>query len=283
MIVFLKGQFVREEAAVVSVFDRGWLYGDGLFETVRVHRGKPFRWLQHWQRLQRGANRLRLPVPFSEEALRSAVNELVRRNEMPEAVLRLSVSRGPGPRGYSIKGCGPATVVMSLYPAPQVSPEQPLRWRLITSSWRLPADDSLATAKHSNRLVHILARAEAEAAGGDEALLLNHRGEIAEAASSNVFWIENDIVCTPPLSSGALAGVTRAVVLELCASRKLPACERPGQPQALLEAAGVFLTSSVLGIVEVSHLDGSALALSPLVSDLRQAYWKVVETASSVG
>jgi aminodeoxychorismate lyase len=280
MIVFLNGQFVREAEAVVSVFDRGWLYGDGLFETLRVHRGKPLRWTQHWQRLQRGAELMRLAVPFSEEELRRGADELIQRNQMPEAALRLSVTRGPGPRGYSITGCGPANVVMSLHPAPQVNPGQPRRWRLLTSSWRVPADKAMASVKHTSRLLHILAHTEAEAAGADEALLLNHRGDIAEAASSNLFWIEQGGVCTPPLSCGALAGITRAVIMELCLNLGSPCQEKPTPPRVLLEAEGAFLTSSVLGIVEVSHLDGRALALSPLVSELHQAFWNVADAES---
>ncbi len=104
MIVFFNGAFVPEDEAVVSVFDRGFLYGDGLFETLRLYRGKPFRWDQHIERLQRGAEFLNIRLPFSPDQLRGPVEELVQKNGMSEAVLRIVLSRGGGKRGYSPKG-----------------------------------------------------------------------------------------------------------------------------------------------------------------------------------
>ncbi|HEX4644553.1 MAG TPA: aminotransferase class IV, partial [Verrucomicrobiae bacterium] len=102
--VFLNGQFVPEEQAVVSVFDRGFLYGDGLFEALRVYNGQPFRWTQHLERLQRGADFLKIRLPFTAAELRNHAAELIRRNQMPECLLRLVLSRGVGPRGYSPRG-----------------------------------------------------------------------------------------------------------------------------------------------------------------------------------
>src|SRR5437879_212281 len=137
MFVFLNGQFVPEEEAVVSVFDRGFLYGDGLFETLRVAGGKPFCWAQHLQRLQRGADFLKLRLPFGAEELRAAAARLVQENQMPESLLRINLSRGVGPRGYSPKGADQPVLVMSLHPAPAIDLEHPPQWRLLTASLRL--------------------------------------------------------------------------------------------------------------------------------------------------
>ena len=278
MTVFLNGRFVAEDQAMVSVFDRGFLYGDGLFETLRVAHGRPFRWPQHWERLERGLALLRLALPFSVSELRAAADQLIRRNQAPECVLRLTLSRGIGPRGYSIQGLGQPTVVISLHPLPVVHPESPPRWRLIHSSVRIRANDPLAGIKSANKLPSILARAEAEAAGVDEGLLSTPEGHVVEAASANLFWVRDGIVGTPPLTSGALPGVTRAAVLELCRELGIPARESNVSRAELGQADGVFLTLSSLGIVEALSLDGRVLAVSPVVNALRQGYARMVDT-----
>jgi branched-chain amino acid aminotransferase len=281
MIVFLNGQFVPEAQAFVPIFDRGFLYGDGLFETLRVANGNPFRWDDHAARLGRGAALLSLKPPFTAAELRWHAAELIQRNQMPDAVLRLQITRGVGPRGYSIRGANRPTVVMTLHPAPVIDPANPPRWRLTTASRRLPPNDPLACVKTCNKLPYILARAEAEAAGADAALLLNTAGEIAEADCANVFWIEGDTVFTTPLSSGALAGVTRVVVRELCQSLGRVVVEKQVRPEAVRGADAVFLTLSSLGIVEGDCLDQVKLRRCPVVEALRGQYASLVsrETA----
>jgi len=276
MVVFINGEFVPAEHATVSVFDRGFLYGDGLFETIRVYQGRPFRWQQHLERFLRGADFLGIQPTFSTSQLTGAVMELIQRNRIPESLLRLNLSRGIGPRGYSTKGADSPTLVITLHPAPAFDPSNPPRWRLITSSYRVPSDDPVALHKTCNKLPQILARAEAEAQGADEALLLNTSGEVAEAASGNCFWVEGGVVCTTPLISGILAGVTRAFVLELCESLKLSVCEKAIRPKTLLLADGVFLTMSSLEVVPVISLDGTALPVSPLVEKIQIAYRQAV-------
>lgn len=280
MTVFLNGDYVPEEKALVSVFDRSFLLGDGLYETVRIHRGRPFRWAQHIKRLQGGADFLRMRLPFTGEAMEGFAMELIRRNEMPESMLRLTLSRGSGPRGFSFLDAREPLLVMSLHPAPIVEPERPPRWRLVTSSFRVPAGEPLANFKTCSKLVHVLARAEAEQAGADEALLLNTRDEVAEGAGSNVFWIERQVVCTPPLACGVLAGVTRELVISLCLQQNLPVLEAPAPRAALVHAEGVFLSLSTMGIVEAAQLDGQNLKVSPLVERLQRACQAALESES---
>jgi branched-subunit amino acid aminotransferase/4-amino-4-deoxychorismate lyase len=290
MIVFLNGQFVPEDQATVSVFDRAFLYGDGLFETMRVANGKPFRWAQHLDRLRTGADFLGIKIPFGSQALEQFAADLITRNQMPDALLRLTVSRGVGRRGYSPQGADQPVVVMTLHPFPGApasgtacfdkSPSRAvpeagaplLGWKLVTASFRLPAGEKLAQFKTANKLAQIMARAEADAAGADEALLCNTDGFVVEGASSNLFWVEGDTVCTPPLASGILAGVTRAVTAELCGQLALPRAERETTPDQLRQASGVFVTLSSLGVVECSALDGAPLMRSPLTEKLRCAY-----------
>ena len=284
MTVFLNGQFVPEAAATVSVFDRSFLYGDGLFETMRVSNGKSFRWTQHIERLERGAAFLGIEIPFKREALVNFAAELIARNQMPESLLRLTLSRGVGVRGYSPKGADKPTLVMTLHamgapisrsassdPADQEI-GAPLHWRAHTASFRLPSGEALAQFKTCNKLAQILARAQAEAAGADEALLLNTDGFVVEAASSNLFWIERGTVCTPPLASGILAGVTREVVHELCAKLTLPYRESTIRPAELAKADAAFLSLSSHGIIELAAIDGTKLGSSPVIGQLHTAY-----------
>jgi len=279
--VFLNGQFVPEEQALVSVFDRGFLYGDGLFEAVRILNGKPFRWDQHFQRFERGAAFLKIPPPFASKALRVFADELVAQNQMPDSLLRLTLSRGVGVRGYSPKGAERPTIVMSLHAASPFNPEQSSGWRLITVTVRLPANEPLSQFKTCNKLPQIVARAQADAVGADEALLLSTDDSIAEGTSSNLFWLEQQVVCTPALACGVLPGVTRGVIFEICREMGLAVREVSVPAPDLRQKSGIFLSLSSVGIAEASSLDGDPLARSPLVPALRKRYWELVRTETA--
>jgi branched-subunit amino acid aminotransferase/4-amino-4-deoxychorismate lyase len=242
---------------------------------MRVFKGKPFRWAQHMERLHGGAEFLKIKLPFSAEALRGFLDELVAKNEMPDALLRLTLSRGVGVRGYSPKGAGSPTLVMSLHAMP--ASDAPPRWKLITSSHRLPANEPLAQFKTCNKLAQILARAEADAAGADEALLLNTDGFVVEGASSNLFWIEGDTICTPPLAAGVLAGVTRAVVLEISRALAVKTREANVPTGELKRVDGIFVSLSSFGIVEATSLDGDICKQSPLPEKILGRYLELLK------
>jgi len=272
MIVFLNGKFVPEEQAVVSIFDRGFLYGDGLFEAIRIHAGKPFRWSQHLQRFQRGADLLKLTVPFLSDELLKHAQELSAKNQMPEAILRLYVSRGIGERGYSPKGANNPFLAMALYPVPSIDLNNPPRRKVVITKITVPANHPLTAIKSTNKLTHVLARAEADAFGADEALLINTNGDLAEGTSCNVFWIQRNAIYTPTIESGALPGITRNLVLEICQKLSIPTEEVASRPDALFKADGVFLSHTTMGIVEVEQVDGKIVLRSPLVKKIQQAY-----------
>jgi branched-chain amino acid aminotransferase len=274
MIVFLNGQFVPEAQAVVPVNDRGFLYGDGLFETLRVRGGRPFRMAQHLERMTRGADFLKIKCPFTPKELVNFAEQLIEKNRMPEAVLRVTLTRGPGERGYTPQIDSRPTVVMTLHAMPEAG--APIQWRLITSSCRIPAGDPLSSFKTLDKLTHIMARMEAVKNGADEALLLNTNGEVAETAGGNLFWICDGTICTVPTSCGALPGITRAAVLEICWTLGLPVNECIVKPGALRNSGGIFITQSVLGIVPVAALDGEPVARSPLVEQISRAYGEML-------
>jgi aminodeoxychorismate lyase len=272
MEVFLNGKFLPEAEAVVPLNDRGFLLGDGLFETVRVARRRPFRLGQHLERLSRGADHFKIKLPQTIREIQKHAAELIVRNALAEGVLRITLTRGPGGRGYSTAGAERPTLALTLHALPPQDSEEPLQWSLVTSSFRLPASDGVAAYKSTSRILNVLARAEAEAQGADEALLLNTNGEVGETASGNLFWVYDDKICTVPTGRGILPGITRAVVLEVCQSLGLETNKRVIKPEMLRKAEGVFVTQSALGIVPIAAFDGLPVAPSPLVDQIATAY-----------
>lgn len=270
MFVFLNNRFVPEEKAAISVFDRAFLYGDGLFETMRVWNGQPFRWAQHMERLQQGAKFLKIKLPYTPSQLRAFAQTLVAKNKMPDSLLRLTLSRGVGAPGYSPKSASQPALVMFLRPAPKTGSLR--QWKLITSSFHLPAGEPLAGFKTCNKLPQVLARGEADAARAEEALLLNTKGLIVEGASSNLFWIKRDVIYTPPLAAGILAGVTRATVFEIGSRLEIPIRERNIRGKELLQMDGAFLSLSSFGIVEAKSLDGKTIKKSPITAKIARHY-----------
>ena len=273
MTVYLNDQFIPEAEAMISVFDRGFLYGDGLFESIRVAHSKPFRWSDHMERLVHGCKLLRLPLPKPVGDLLLIARRLMEINGMPDGILRITLSRGRGARGYSPRGANQPTLLLSLHPLPVVT--QP--WKLITSSLRLSVGDPLACAKTSNKLPQILARAEADDAGADDALLLDSNGHVAETSSGNLFWMQNEKLFTPALQSGIIPGITRKVVLDLAQTFQIPVEQIMAPKEVLHSAEGVFVTVSSCGIIEVSHLDGVTLRASDRVNALKSAYKALLE------
>jgi aminodeoxychorismate lyase len=272
MVVFLNGTFVPSSQAVVPVNDRGFMYGDGLFETMRVVNGRPFRFAQHLERMVRGADYLKIPLPFTPKELEAFAAQLIEKNAMPEAVLRITLTRGSGERGYTPAHSEKPFLVMTLHPLPPQRDDSGLRWSMITSSYHVPASGAISSFKTTSKILHVFARIEAHERGVDEALLLNTNGEVAETAGGNIFWVYQDKICTVPTGRGVLPGITRAVVLEVCQALGFETNKRVIKPQHLRNAEGIFVTQSVLGIVPIVAFDGEAVRPSPLVDQIASAY-----------
>jgi branched-chain amino acid aminotransferase len=279
MQVFLNGRFLPEAQAVIPISDRGFLYGDGLFETIKISHGRPLWWERHMERFHRGVEFLKLALPWRSAKLREFAGRLIQENALPESVLRVTMTRGSGPRGYSAGEANSPTLAMTLQPLPVQSTSV----RLAVASLRLLPNNPIADLKSVNKLTQILARAEAERLGADEALLLNSQGFIAECAASNIFWVENGHICTPPVAGGALAGVTRGVVLELCEVKRIPIQEKQVKPEELFEVDGVFVTNSVAGIIPVTGLDGRGLLQSALVREVQEEYRRILKEEAERG
>ena len=224
---------------------------------------------------------MKIKLPFTAKEIQKIAAQLIEKNNFPEAVLRLTLTRGEGARGYSIKNCAAPTLALTLHPLPPQVADEPVQWSLVTSSFRIPAGDTLATFKTTSKILNVLARAEAEEQGADEALLLNTNGEVAETAGGNIFWVYQDKICTVPTGRGILPGVTRAVVLEICQSLGLATNKCIIKPEQLRSAAGIFITQSALGIVPVAAFDGQPVAPSPLVDQIFRAYHETLVRESA--
>jgi branched-chain amino acid aminotransferase len=269
MWVFLNREFVAEENAVVSVFDRSFRYGDGLFEGVLALNGKFFRWEQHWARLQNSARFFKLPLPHSPAEMETAAQELLRRNSLTDAIVRLQISRGTGPRGYASTGRETPAIVISTHPAPS---REPTTWKLVIAPIHVSSSDPLQGHKTGNRLVQVMAAMHAQESRADEALLVNTDGHVCEGSTSNVFWLQKGVVCTPPLLPNVLPGVTRAAIFDVCRELGLLCQEQLIRAEELRHTDSVFVTLTSRGVVSASSLDGEALPQSHIAEHVRAGF-----------
>lgn len=275
MICWLNGKLLPEAQACVPVTDRGFLYGDGIFETVRVARGRPMWLARHLQRFAEGARVLGIEPPLSHPALAGAAAQLLAAADLTEGVLRIALTRGPGHRGPLPSGVQQPTLLMTLGTLPPHVAERARRGLIvITSRWRKPPPQGLPnTIKHANYLNSILAMRDVAGAGADEALLLAADGGLSEGATSNLFLVTGGTLTTPDLSSGALAGTTRAWLLELARAAGVPVQERRIEPTELGRADEAFMTSAVSGVIPVARIDDHSFAVpGPLTARWMQAF-----------
>jgi aminodeoxychorismate lyase len=275
--IWVHGHLVDEASATISVLDRSFQYGDAVFESIRVYGGLPFLWEEHLSRLHEGARLLKISLPFDNFQLRNAATELLTANHHTEAMLRLHLTRGVGIRGYSPRGANSPRVIIGSTEIAPVNPMMPVSWTLHTASQRLPARDPLTACKTANKLIQVLARMEAEEAGANDALLLNTAGEVAETSCANLFWMADGRIFTPPVSSGALAGITRRAVMEVCRRLGIPAGEVITRLPDLHRADGIFLSVSSLEIVPITALDGVAIPVSPQIQRVHLEFRRMVQ------
>lgn len=260
-IAWVEGKIGPAAEARVPILDHGFLFGDGVFEGIRLTTGGIFRLDDHLARLETALLAVGIEPEGGVRRLREIACETTRAWGAREGYLRLIVSRGPGALGIDPATCGRPTVVCIAAGATGMDPDAYERGvSLITSSLRRPAADALdPRVKSLNYLNNVLAKREATLRGADDALMLNTRGGVAEASATNVFVLEGERLRTPPPSDGALAGLTRRTLLELAPELGLAAGEESLGRFDLLAADAVFLTGSRAGLVPVGMLDGAPL------------------------
>jgi branched-chain amino acid aminotransferase len=259
--VWIDGKVTDSRDAKVSVYDHGFLYGDGVFEGIRVYNGRVFQCDPHMDRLWDSAKAIRLTIPYTRGQLCAAMDETIKASAFREAYIRLIVSRGAGYLGLSPTKCErPSTIcivdTINMYP-PEIY-EQGMA--VITASWQRPGANTLPPrVKSLNYLNNILAKIEANDAGVPEAIMLNADGNVAECTADNIFIVRKGQVQTPATNDGILEGVTRQLILDLCKKHNIPAVEKTLQRHDLYVAEECFLTGTAAEAIPVTKIDGRAI------------------------
>ncbi|RMG37936.1 MAG: branched-chain-amino-acid transaminase [Planctomycetota bacterium] len=259
--IWINGRLYDEEHATVSVLDHGLLYGDGVFEGIRVYGGRVFLLEEHIRRLYESAKAIRLQIPYSPDALTAAVRETVQINRLQDGYVRLVVTRGAGSLGLDIRKTSDPQVIIiaatiTLYPAEYY--EKGLQ--LVTASTVRNLSSALSPRiKSLNYLNNILAKIEATDAGCVEALMLNHKGEVAECTGDNIFVVRDSVIRTPPPEAGILEGITRNAVIRLAREAGHTVLETPLTRHDIYIADECFLTGTAAEVVPVIRLDGRTI------------------------
>ena len=281
-MIYIDGQiYENKEEARISVYDHGLLYGDGVFEGIRVYHGRAFRLQSHLHRLFSSARTIRLEMPESADSLVRIITEMIAKSGKRDAYIRLVVTRGTGDLGLNPLKCSRPTIIIilddiSLYPKEYY--ERGIR--VCTSFWRRPPADCInPRVKSLNYLNNILATIEANDNGCQEALMLNTEGLVAECSADNIFYVSRGALFTPELAEGALKGITRDVVLELAESLGLEAKECRVSLFDLYDSDEVFLTGSGAELVPVISVDGRMIGdgvPGPVTARIREAFQREI-------
>lgn len=277
MLIYLDGRFVPREKALVSVFDHGFLYGDGIYETMRAYEGRIFLVEQHLDRLKRSARAISLKLPLPLEKIGEALNRSLKINKLRDAYVRLHISRGPGEIGLDPALCSAPTMVIvarQFHDYPAHSYERGVKVAVVKTRRNHP----LAlppSVKGTNFLNNILAKIESLKAGAYEGIMLNWEGYVAEGTISNIFMVKKGVLYTPGLDTGILAGVTRDLVLKLARRNKVRVEEGPLLPRRFYAADECFITNTTMEIMPVAAIDRKKIGNGrpgPVTALLQQAY-----------
>lgn len=259
--IYLNGEYVTKEDAKVSVYDHGFLYGDGIFEGIRIYSGNIFKCREHLDRLYDSAKSIMLNIPLTYEEMEQALVETIRKNGLKDGYIRLVVSRGPGDLGLDPRRSPKAWVIIIVEQL-AIYPEEAYinGLKTISVSPRRNLPDALnPKIKSLNYLNNILVKIQSNLAGVGEAIMLNSQGFVAEGSSDNIFIVKRGIVYTPPTYCGALEGITRLAIIELCARHGIPFKEEPFTLHDVYVADEVFFTGTAAEVIAVREVDGRTI------------------------
>src|SRR3954463_10343277 len=272
LTAYVNGEYVDAGKASVSIFDHGFLYGDGVFEGMRVFDGGLFSASLHMDRIERSARTIGPRMPVSKVELLEIIGEVVRRSELQDAHVRPIIARGFGGPGIDPRNCPEPTLIVSAYPFPPFLGSEPIK--LFTSAVVRKAPRSLgAHVKSLNYLDAIVAKLQAGELGMHDAVMLDHLGAVAECTGANLFIIVGDALVTPT-TRAALPGITRRTVLEIAAESGIEAVERDIWPMELHAADGAFVCGSGAGIVPIGSFDGRPVTHPehPIIARIQEGY-----------
>ncbi len=282
LLINLNGRLVPEEKALISVFDHGLLYGDGVFEGIRAYNGRVFKLDQHIRRLYRSAKTILLVIPLTQKEMSQAVVETLKANHLKDAYIRVVVTRGKGDLGLDPRKC-PKPTYFIIASRIQLYPKEFYEkgMEIITVPTRRNGVEMLNPAvKSLNYLNNIMAKIEGNNAGAAEALMLNEEGLVLECTGENIFAVSGKKLVTPPLYLGVLEGVTRDVVMELSSQAGLVPFEELLTRHDLFNADEVFLTGTAAEIVPVTKIDGRVIGTGrpgPYTRKLMSLFRKLTE------
>lgn len=280
--IYLDGQFVNKEDAVVSVYDHGFLYGDGIFEGIRIYNGNIFKCKEHLERLYDSAKSIMLNIPLSYQEMEDALVETIRLNEMRDGYIRLIVSRGPGNLGLDPNRCAKASVIIIVEQLAIYSEEAyKTGLKTVSVSTRRNIPDALnPKIKSLNYLNNILVKIQSNLSGAGEAIMLNAQGYVTEGSGDNIFIIKNGVITTPPCYLGALDGITRRAIMEICDKKGYVLKEEPFTLHDVYVADEVFLTGTAAEVIAVREVDGRIIGeghAGPITLQLLEEFRNVVD------
>ena len=283
LLVYIDGSFYPKSEAKISVYDHGLLYGDGVFEGIRAYNGVVFKLKEHIDRLYRSARTIMLKIPMAKSEIMKAVLETLKKNDLKDAYIRLVVTRGIGDLGLDPRKCPKPTVFIITEPMLQLhAPEVKERGVTTTITWvkRDPVDATTHEIKSLNYLNSILGKIEANNAGVDEAICLDKTGFVCEGVGENIFIVKEGKIFTPPISSGALHGITRTVVMKLAERLGYTVIERNITPNELFNADEVFFTGTAAEVTPIREINKRIIGngkLGPVTKRLMKEFDKVTK------
>lgn len=280
--IYLDGEFVTKENAKVSVYDHGFLYGDGIFEGIRIYNGNIFKCKEHLDRLYDSAKSIDLTIPLSYEEMEQALIETIRKNDLRDGYIRLVVSRGFGDLGLDPRRCKRASVIIIVEQLAIYSEEDYRNGlKVVSVSTRRNIPDALnPKIKSLNYLNNILVKIQANLAGVGEAIMLNAQGYVAEGSGDNIFIVKNGSIVTPPTYIGALDGITRRAIIDISKKLGYEVREEPFTLHDVYVADEVFLTGTAAEVIAVREADGRVIGegkAGPITLHLLEEFRKIVE------
>jgi len=257
LYAYVDGKYVPKEQASISIYDHGFLYGDGVYEAIRAYDGIIFKLREHIDRLFESAKSIKIEMPFSKDDLRGLVVEVLRKNQLKNSYIRIVVSRGRGRMGVDPRNCSKPTIVIMAEPREPLFGENVRGISAIVSSLRRTPSWSLdPRIKTLNYLNNIMAKIEAIESGVEEAIMLNEQGYVAETSTENIFIVKNGIVSTPHPSQGVLRGITRDTIVEIARELGYTLEERAITVHELYNADEVFVTGTAAEVVPIVKITG---------------------------
>jgi branched-chain amino acid aminotransferase len=281
LLIYIDGKYLLKSEAKISVYDHGFLYGDGVFEGIRAYNGSVFKLKEHIDRLYASARAIMLEIPITKEEMIEAVIETLKKNKLIDAYIRLVVSRGVGDLGLDPRKCPKPTIIIitDLIKLHEGKTKDEGLTAIIAWVKRDPVDATTHEVKSLNYLNSILAKIEANSANVDEAICLNKEGFVCEGVAENIFTVADGVIITPPTSTGALRGITRNVVIEIAKKLGYPVVKKEITPADLFLANEVFFTGTAAEVVPVKEINKRKIGdgkPGPITRKLMEEYHKLV-------